>query len=309
MDIFLFLSGVSLYYSLKKIKMIYKKDILDFYQRRGVRVLSVYFLFCVPWFIFRDILKDHNLPTFLRQVSFMDKHINSFWFIGVILICYLIYPFLYSVLQKGRKQTVLLFTVLYMASIMTLCCFVPNSYEYNGILTSRIPIFILGSIYAEKVYNDEIISKREWCFYLSMMLLWKPAMGILYRVPQIELFEDCLKMISRWFGGIAGIGSMLVLIQLAIVPLRNTKAEKFVIWISGFSLELYVISMAWRAIMLNFLHFKIDTPLNICVYAVVFVLGSVVGGFLLSYFIGFVLNLLNSHKQVISKKRSMDDRK
>lgn len=139
-DIFLFLSGVSLYYSLKKIKMIYKKDILDFYQRRGVRVLSVYFLFCVPWFIFRDILKDHNLPTFLRQVSFMDKHINSFWFIGVILICYLIYPFLYSVLQKGRKQTVLLFTVLYMASIMTLCCFVPNSYEYNGILTSRIPI-------------------------------------------------------------------------------------------------------------------------------------------------------------------------
>lgn len=71
-DIFLFLSGISMAYSMKKYKELNWKNLVDFYKRRFWKILKVYLIFCIPFLIVRDILVHNDLSKFIRQVFFFD---------------------------------------------------------------------------------------------------------------------------------------------------------------------------------------------------------------------------------------------
>lgn len=66
-DIFLFLSGLSLYYAMKK-----NSDIVRFYKRRLVRILIPYFLIAVPtWVILDMVLKGEGIKDVVLHLSFL----------------------------------------------------------------------------------------------------------------------------------------------------------------------------------------------------------------------------------------------
>lgn len=88
-DVFLLLSGISLYYSFEK-----NSSIKQFYSRRLKRVLLPTIIICVPYYIVEDFIVSKNgLLMFLYDIS----GISFSWF------CFLFYVLFYSLLHTKTK--------------------------------------------------------------------------------------------------------------------------------------------------------------------------------------------------------------
>lgn len=284
-DLFLFLSGISLFFSLSKVEKLDRTEIVKFYKRRCKRVLTVYVLFCIPWSILRDLIVEYDLGKFIRQLFFIDSHLNFFWFVGAILVCYLLYPPVYLLLRKRRNSTLVIGTAIYTFGLLLICKFVPRIYADYGIMLSRIPVFILGCLYAQKVYNDEVVSPKEWAGFLIPILAWKPLV-LLVKASEPVAFASGL--VNRLLGSICAVGAIFVILLLIVIPAVGTRLEKFLNWVSKFSLELYVFSMAFRILLLSVLHMPIDNAANVAMFSAVFVPGSIIGGFCLYSVLNFI---------------------
>lgn len=94
-DIFLFLSGFSMYHSLSR-----NDNMLKFYRKRLLRILPAYLIIAIPFFI----LKTCTIEDFLLKITNLcivfQGEMGGWWFITMILLCYLLAPLMYRVLKK-----------------------------------------------------------------------------------------------------------------------------------------------------------------------------------------------------------------
>lgn len=136
-----------------------KKRILKFYIRRFFRIAPLFYIMLLFWTLVRLVLwsKETSLLEFLSNATFAFNFFPEFhtsivwagWTIGVEILFYLIFPYIYSVFNTSQKLLGLfVFTiglaVLSISHILTLQD-IPNSYTYMFFL-SRFPIFIFGMI-------------------------------------------------------------------------------------------------------------------------------------------------------------------
>lgn len=102
-DIFLFLSGMGLYYSLKK-----DSNIRNFYIKRVKRVIIPYFVLAIPGFMVLDLAIRHvAIEKFLIDVFLVSFWLQGdfiLWYISFIIILYLIYPVIYFLLLKKENS-------------------------------------------------------------------------------------------------------------------------------------------------------------------------------------------------------------
>lgn len=103
-DVFLFLSGISLYYSFHK-----KPDIKQFYKKRFIRVFpSVWLIFGVYWAI-RYFIQSFDPAAFAGRMTAMRFWVTgdeSIWFVSLILLLYLAYPLVYKLLFSWKRGVV-----------------------------------------------------------------------------------------------------------------------------------------------------------------------------------------------------------
>lgn len=98
-DIFIFLSGMGLYFAMQKTKSMYA-----FYKKRLLRVLVPYLL-SMPVFLFiMDFIVDKTKPyNYINHLSFGSFWLNSgqsyVWFIALILVLYIVFPFIYEMVN------------------------------------------------------------------------------------------------------------------------------------------------------------------------------------------------------------------
>ena len=99
-DAFLFLSGFGCYYSFKK-----KPDIQSFYKRRFLKIIIPYVIVAVPAWFWRDFIHSGaGLATYFKDlffVSFFNRHVIWYWYIFMILVCYLIFPYIFEVVDTA----------------------------------------------------------------------------------------------------------------------------------------------------------------------------------------------------------------
>ena len=161
-DIFLFLSGIGLYYSMNK-----KTDILDFYKRRFERIVPIYLLISVPLYIVIFLfIKPGSLFDYLLHVSsfnFWYQNRGSWgetWYISFIIPLYLIYPFIYLLMQKNKKSFIPLLIISFAVKILLIYCN-PAYYEQIELAVSRLPIFIIGCYCGLLVYEKKELSAKK----------------------------------------------------------------------------------------------------------------------------------------------------
>ena len=130
-DIFLLVSGLGLYYSWKK-----RAELKSFYQRRFVKILIPYFLVAVPAWIWLDLIEEHNgLVKMFSDLFFLTFFVGEnkwFWYILLCGFCYLIFPYIFDVIEKVRDHTEAKMRVLVLcltATIVTIVC-KRSVYEY-----------------------------------------------------------------------------------------------------------------------------------------------------------------------------------
>ena len=175
-EVFLFLSGMGLFFSMKK-----NSDTKQFYIKRFKRLCFPYILIGGCYWIIRDfiILKLSVLDFLLdfSMLSFLLQGRKNIWFVAFIILMYLIYPIIFKCLnQKNKKKKIAYFLLmlfiwgLFMAATVV---FFRNVYSNIEIAVWRIPIFIFGAYMGEKIYNKDKFSIFDYSLF---------AFGIIVRM-------------------------------------------------------------------------------------------------------------------------------
>lgn len=100
-NIFLFLSGIGLYYSLKN-----NGDCLIFYKKRFNRVIIPYLFIGGVWYGIRYLIcEEGNIVQFLYELSTLSfwKEHKGAWYVAAIIPIYILYPLLFKWLEKGKR--------------------------------------------------------------------------------------------------------------------------------------------------------------------------------------------------------------
>ncbi|MDV3351555.1 acyltransferase [Leptolyngbyaceae cyanobacterium CCMR0082] len=135
------------------------KKTLKFYIRRFFRIAPLFYVMLAFWMVIRLLIwsKQTSFLEFLSNVTFIFNFFPEYhtsivwagWTIGVEILFYLIFPFLYSAINNFKRLFILFLFTLGIAIISVHIILTlpnsPNSYTYMFFL-SRFPIFICGMI-------------------------------------------------------------------------------------------------------------------------------------------------------------------
>ncbi len=256
-DIFLFLSGISLYFSFTK-----NDDVNDFYRKRFLRIVpAVWILFGWFW-AYRYLIESFALAKFVPRMMLIDFFLMtndaSIWYVSLILALYAAYPMIYRVLfpaharraagdagasgsAQGAKarsglRCLALLAFVYVAVFM----FDARNHEYYDtieIALTRIPVFIIGCYFGKLVYEKKRVPKVCIGVVIACVVLFFAVMH----------FDALHGPVRRFFYGIGGI-SIAYLIALCCetfdkltkCPGAKRPLYRFLAWTGTFTLELYV---------------------------------------------------------------------
>lgn len=173
-DIFFFLSGISLYFSYTK-----NRNVKQFYSNRFWKILPVYYLIYIGIFLYDTISTGDTFLNFFLKMTMIDYFRKGSastvpWFLVAIIIVYLLYPLLYKIFfdeyeHKGVKLAFVFIIchILYVVAIST----------YYGVLrtfSERYFIILLGIAMGKLVYD-----KKEVKLWQGLVVLFTFVMLLL----------------------------------------------------------------------------------------------------------------------------------
>jgi len=210
--LFLIASGAALTYNQYNFNDV--KNILIFYYKRLVRVypamwLSTLFTFLLLPSSFQNIDYIKLLEELTGFYYYFNKTTpiinSSIWFIGLIIILYILYPLLYNIIRKYGYYG---FIVIFIISMAT------HIYLYN---------------------NPEFLSYTNLFYFGVIPNLWAFCLGIfamsINLYPKFESKNVVIKELSN-------LSFYIYLLQFAIIPIYNLSKPLFLIEILFFSYML-----------------------------------------------------------------------
>lgn len=176
------------------------------------------------------------MAHFLSKMTMLDFWITGdqqIWFVALIFVCYLFYPYIYEYLYRAKfaNSWVRLGILLVIVCGLTLCMETayPETYGKIEIALTRIPSFILGAFAGKYVYEKKVVS--GW-WYLGALVSFLGT----FHVLQMHLLDGSWE---RWIYMFAGIPVILLLVGLLHVCPWSW-LRKFLTFFGNISLELYV---------------------------------------------------------------------
>lgn len=295
-EIFLFLSGIGMYFSMSK-----NSDIIPFYWRRIKRVVIPWLIISCPYWILKSIIVDHDgVMVFLENwsgISLWTKGITTVWYVSLIIVLYLIYPFLYRLQKKTPLLVIFLMAAVAVANvIMVKCC--PDFYEAREKAFSRILIFLVGSLIGELLRNKDTDRRNKFVFlgYAAIMLA-AYIMGLLICDYGIDIMPLSVgKMLAR-FGGQGAALAVIMLLCLLFEKLSLKKLKSGLAFLGGITLEIYLIHVFLTNIIsrTNFVDNK-GYPFKFAIMTGVIV-GSVIAAWIFSKLYNSVVDRLEKKNQ------------
>lgn len=261
-EIFLFLSGIGLYFSMSK-----DESILPFYSRRITRVIVPWLIMSFPYWILKSLIADKdNIGGFLMHwsgLSFWINGVTTVWYVAFIILLYFAYPFIFR-LQKKNDHFVLL-TAAAVVVLNTVLLFVnADYYSKVEIALTRIPVFLLGS------YMGSVLKKKNWNSK-------KQAASIVYIILTLIVFligkyasslsEEISVLLIRYgeqsVAFIIIICSCLIFNKLTVKPIVNIFTFMGGITLEAYLLHVFMLNVVSRTGMVensgNLVHFLIKT--------------------------------------------------
>lgn len=275
-DIFLFLSGIFLYFSFKN-----DYNIKHFYIRRFLRILFPHISIIGLYYGYINIICEHNVARFFANItlfSFWFGHVHFVWFIGAILFFYILYPVIYSVIYKIKNLSYRLVIVLLLICIIYIVLYFLNHgsnllhvwFNNVEIALTRLPIFILGCYVGNLVYEDKKISSL---FIFITFIGCVIGIFLFYKsYPVVPNYRILYFFVSPCFTIWAAI----------IVDVFSNRYVNLAFSKLGMcSLELYLLQMSFQNLTLKFHFYGQDRIAAYHTYLVYCVLGAIVVAFLI----------------------------
>lgn len=154
-DIFMFLSGFGLFYSMNK-----DKNLRHYYKKRLIRIFPTYFIIGVFFSLF--CFPNDTFISYLWRSSTLGFWTNGVyyeWFIPSIILLYALFPFTFKlVIYKKWIYVLSIILIILIAGYGVFdYSFIDN---WHFLLLYRIPIFLYGCMTAYQIKNNE--SSKEY---------------------------------------------------------------------------------------------------------------------------------------------------
>ena len=135
-DIFIFISGLGIYYSLTK-----NNNPAQFYKKRALRIIPINIISVIlAVLFFCNMTRAQFLGNILMIGQWFDIGFQLFWFIQLIIILYLLSPIFFKIINRYSG---LLLTFLGLLIITILNYIIIGKSDWI-IATTRIPTYLLG---------------------------------------------------------------------------------------------------------------------------------------------------------------------
>lgn len=230
-EIFLFCSGVFLYFSYYT-----NPSPLEFIKKRLSRLFWPVVIISGLYWVYVYLIEKHDLALFLGKLTMLDFWFSGdqqIWFVAFILVCYLIYPYIYSYLLESKFLNSILRLVLLLAMTALLTLVIranyPDIYSNIEIGLTRFPVFFIGCYVGKLVYDKKTL---PWYSYIICLAL------VVFAIAVLEL--NVLSGVwQRWFYMVGGIPLTFVIVWI-LNFLKCKPLNKFFAFFGTISLNLYV---------------------------------------------------------------------
>lgn len=221
---FLILSGVGLFFSLST-----NDNIKRFYEKRFFRIVPTYLLVAIPFFLIKF---PFNIKDFLIRISGLNLYFfweRFFWFIPMILLCYLIAPFYYKFILRNK------YSLLFPFALAIVIFFLSFHTPRTQILITRFPIFLLGMHLGKAVYEDNTLFENKPQLFSILI----PALGMLcvvlinYLPHRIEIYRQVYFL--------CGIPSLLFILSIVKCLVKIWPIQWLLSLMGNISLELFLV--------------------------------------------------------------------
>ena len=226
-DIFLFVSAIGLYYSLRK-----NDDVSSFYRRRFKRILPEYLTVFLIWLL---LFQREGILSVLKKITgiaFLTEAYLDNWYFVLLFFLYLIYPFHFRMKQKYGKKADLAAIVISLIISFIVSRIAPVLFEHTEIAFRRLPVFFAGSLIADDVYQKKEIS----ALYL---LIFIPILFLSFRYFAAEGNET--SVFYRYAGTVLAICLVFLISYVYALSERHGILSKAIDCFGAYSLEAYLL--------------------------------------------------------------------
>lgn len=252
-DMFLFLSGIGLWFSWTK-----DSSLLTFYRKRLLRILPasiiVFTLYHIPAFLeirfvdlfdmgkIQEAIANKNvtfsniaelIANILTGFSFWRAGAGLFWFIPAILAMYMFAPFYMELIRRHPDYRGVAIVAMIWAAMVHFIPTLQSSIGHLSIFWDRIPIFLIGLNYGERVKEHHLIesSTTYMLIIICAMSLWLGVRGKLFSVFIVRMIYIPLS-----------ISILLLMCRLFLThTFLITPIYRFFAFVGSISLEVYLV--------------------------------------------------------------------
>ncbi|MBR2725563.1 acyltransferase [Candidatus Saccharibacteria bacterium] len=279
-DIFLIMSGICLYFSLKKTD---GKHILSFYKKRFTKLLKIDLFVCLPWFIFCTLSDNKDFSFFFNHAFISEKGFGEFWFINFIAICYLIYPLIYKLIESKKQNLIIAFIPIYIVFLCILNVTCKEFYMTYEIGLTRFIPFLIGSLLATRVYGKKPIKQSTILIVLALLFV-RDAFFIILQKKSFTAFEPALSRFYLTPLALSTIFLIIIFFELFKLP----KTRQILESVGKVSLESYAVHIIILKSLVDRNHFTTNNITQLIIFTVLITVTSL----LLSKLVQNILNLI-----------------
>lgn len=239
-DMFLFLSGIGLYYALEK-----KPPLRQFYFRRFHRLLIPYLVIATAFWVFHDLCLTWDPLQFLANLSLLSFFVEGnglFWYIALMIPLYLAAPWFYHLSQGPYRKQLLAVAFLGCLALNYLFAYcTPTFFDNSEKALTRVFIFILGCYFGVVIAQNRPMS-RKWGIFCLLALTCHKFLPALAQAS--GLMPDTIA--RRLWHNAAGF-ALCILLPVLLELLQSDRLNRLLGFFGSISLELYLSHMAFKS--------------------------------------------------------------
>ena len=293
-DIFLFMSGFGLFYSMRK-----DTHAVSFYTKRLLRIIPAYWTGLILFYTVTYICTSAvDVKTLIMKLFMIDFYVSGdqfLWYPVFIIVLYALFPLYFKHADTLNKKRIV------FAAVLILCIashFLPGmEHSRFDMAKDRIPVFILGTIIAQKGFEDQ---KSVLVRGLTPKHILAAGIMILVFLDVLILYIEnyYLKPYDFLYLIYLPLSCLLLIVFTLILKAGRIRTVKTVIGkAGGLSYEIYIGHESLLAVMKQYMSIE-----NKAVFVLVFLIFTLI----VTVMLAGITKIVKNRKNLLAKQKKAD---